>query len=192
MIIAHDLRAGAVVVIEDQTYKVLESVLHAGGGKAGSMVHAKMRNLSSGAVLERRFGPDDKLHDLDVQRVKMQYLFSSGEAYTFMNPETFDQVEVAKPILGPGARFLKENDALELEFFEGRPLAVRYPDVVELKVSTTGAGTRGDSTYKEAVLENGVELLVPHFIREGDRVHVDVETGKYLDRVNDKEGPRKP
>ena len=188
MILASELRPGDVVSLDKMNFKVIESLVHAGGGRAGSMVHAKLRNLQTGAVLERRFGADEKLDDLAVDRVRMQYLYAEGEALTVMNPETFDQVAIQKAVIGPAARFLKENDVIEIEFHEGKPLAVRFPPVMELKVASTGAGSgaKGDTTLKQAVLENGVELLVPHFIKEGDRVHVDVETGKYLDRVMEK------
>ena len=185
MILASELRGGAVIVIDKQLFKVVESVVHSGGGRTGAMVHAKLRSLATGAVAERRFDPGDKLEDLPVDRVKMQFLFADAEAMTFMNPDSFDQVAIPKAVIGPAGRFVKENDVLEIEFHEGRPLSVRHPAVVELAVASTGAGTKS-GTLKEARLENGVELLVPQFIKEGDRVHVDPETGKYLDRVMDK------
>jgi len=184
---AQTLRPGAVVRQKGEYFKVLESQVHQGGGKAGAMVHAKFRNLATGAVSEARFNPKDEVEALAVERTKMQFLFAEGDRFTFMHPETYDQVPVARSVIGPASRFFKENDVVEVESFEGRPLCVHYQDVVELSVSTTGAGIRGqtDSTYKEAVLENGVKLLVPQFIKEGDRVRVEVETGKYLDRARD-------
>lgn len=189
MITADSLRSGAVVRVDKEFHKIVESVLHSGGGKAGSMVHVKLRSLSTGHVSERRFAPDDKIDDVEVSRAKMQLLYREGEVFHFMNLQSFDQIPIQGHAVGPAAAFLKENDECEVEFFEEKPLSVIYPEAVELKVDSTGAGSKGhgDSTFKEAVLENGMTVLVPHFIKEGDRVRIEVETGKYLDRVSDRE-----
>ena len=113
----------------------------------------------------------------------MQYLYADGGGYTFMNPETYDQVSIPRAVFGPAAPYLKENETLEIEFHQGRPISVKFPPVVELKVVSAGVGVKGSGTMKEASLENGMPLLVPPFIQEGDLVRVEVETGRYLDRV---------
>lgn len=172
---------------EGELYKVVEAVTHQGGGKAGGMVHAKLRNLSTGHITEKRLATDEKVSDVSVTRVKMQFLFREGEMFTFMNPETFDQTPISRAAVGPFAAYLKENDEITVEFTDEKPIAILHPDSVELAVSSTPEGLHGDSTPKEAVLENGLAVLVPQFIKEGDRVHVDVETGKYMDRVSDRE-----
>ncbi len=188
MIAASTLRMGNVIRFEKELYKVVESLVHAGGGKAGSMVHAKLRNLTTGHVIERRLNPEDKIEDISVTRTKMQMLYRDGDNFCFMNPESYDQIIIPKHAVGPAAPFLKENDVCELEFYEDKPLSVLFPPVVELTVSSTGAGLRGsDSTLKEAVLENGFTVMVPQFIEEGDRIRLDVETCKYLERVSDRE-----
>lgn len=189
MATAASLRSGAVIRLDNAFHKVVESVVHQGGGKSGSMVHTKLRDLSTGHVTERRFATDDKVEDIPLTRLKMQYLYKEGELYTLMNPETYDQVPVSGHAIGPAAAFLKENDVVEVEFYEEKPLSVLYPPTVDLKVASTGAGIRGqtDSTLKEAELENGLKVLVPQFVKEGDHVRVDVETGKYLERVMDRE-----
>lgn len=189
MIAAASLKAGGVVRLENEFHKVVESITHSGGGKAGSMVHAKLRNLSTGHISERRFNPDEKLDDVPVTRARMQFLYREGDSFHFMNPETYDQIPIQKSVIGPAAAFLKENDEIEVEFHEEKPLSVLFPAAVELGVSSTGAGLRGrgDSPFKEAALENGLTVLVPQFIKEGDRIRVEVETGKYLERVTDRE-----
>lgn len=187
MTAASGLRVGGIVRLEKDFYKVLEAVLHSGGGKMGSMVHAKLRNLGTGHVAERRWAPDEKVDDVPVERAKMQFLYAEGDSCHFMNPETYDQMPIGKNTIGPAARFLKENDLIEVEFYEGKALSVHYPAVVEVSVASTGVGLRqSDSTYKEADLENGMEILVPQFVETGDRIHVEVETGKYVDRVHEK------
>lgn len=187
MISAKAVKAGSVIRLERILYKVIESVTHQGGGKAGGMVHIKLRNLDTGHVTEKRLATDDKIEDIPVTRAKMQFLYRDGETLHFMNPETFDQIPLTRSVVGPTALFLKENDEIEVEFFEEKPLSILYPPTVELAVASTGAGLKGASTLKEAILENGMEIHVPQFIKEGDSIRVDVETGKYLDRVVDRE-----
>ncbi len=185
---ASEIRTGAVIRLDKELHKTVEAKVHAGGGRTGTMVHMKLRNLSTGSVTERRFGPLEKIEELSPDKAKMQFLYSQGDSFTFMNQQTYDQVEIPRKTIGPAASFLKENDELDVEFYEGKPLSVQYHDIVELKVKTTGAGIRGqsDSTFKEAELENGFKLLIPQFINEGDVIRVEVETGKYFARVTEK------
>ena len=189
MISSLNLKNGAVVRIDGSLFKVVESVSHAGGGRAGAMVHAKLRELETGRVMERRWGPDDRVEEIPVDRVKMQMLYKEGDVFTFMNPQTYDQIPIPAAIVGPAAAFIKENDECEIEFFESKPLSLRYAPTVDMTVSSTGQGLKGraDATFKEAVLDNGMTVLVPQFIKEGDRVRIEVETGKYLDRVTEHE-----
>ena len=180
------VRTGAVVRIDGKLYKVLTHNVHSGGGKMGSMVHSKLRCLETGSVLEQRFETKADIEVLDLDRRKMQFLYSEGDKFTFMDQQTYDQVEIQRAVIGPVAGFLKENEELDVEFFEEKPLSVEYKDIVTLKVTSTGAGIRGqDTTYKDSTLENGMEIQVPQFIEEGDQVRVSVETGEYVDRVKD-------
>ncbi len=186
MAIASDIRTGAVIRLDNQLYKVVEADTHSGGARAGTIVHMKLHSLSTRTMTERRFPPGEKVDVLSLDRVKMQYLYSKGDSFTFMNPQTYEQIEISRQIIGPVAGFLKENDDVEVEFFEDKPLSVTYQEIVELKIVNTGEGIRGqsDSTFKEAALENGMKLLVPQFVVEGDIVRVAVKTGKYLARVS--------
>ena len=188
MISAASIKQGNIIKIGNDFHKVLQSKLHSGGGKMGSMVHAKLRNLTTGSISERRFSPEEKVEDLLVERIKMQFLYTKEDSYIFMNPQTYDQIPIAKSTIGQVVDFLKENDEIEIEFYEEKALAVHYPPAVEMKVSSTGERIKGqtDSTYKNATLENGMEILVPQFVVTGDVVRVDVESKKYMDRLHGK------
>jgi elongation factor P len=178
---ASTLRPGAVVRMKGEFLKVVESDVHQGGGRAGAMVHAKLRNLATGAIAELRFEPKQEVDVLAVERTKMQYLYQEGGQYVFMNQASYDQTPIPADVLGPAQKYLRENEEVEIEFFEGKPLSARLPEVVELTVASTGSGVRGAT--KPATLENGVELLVPDFIKQGDKVRIETATGKYLDRA---------
>lgn len=147
--------------------------------------HAKLRNLSTGTVVERRYRPDEKLEVVELDRQRLEYLYQDGEHYVFMNPDNFEQTPIHTDLLGDGLRFLKENLEVTGLFFEGRPLVVQFPEWVDLQVITSPPPLHDQetSTYKEVTLENGMEILVPPFIKEGDRVRVNVETAKYVERV---------
>jgi elongation factor P len=183
MVVASDAREGIVVEVERELYRVEEVRLHKGGGKAGAMVHLGLRNLFTGAVTERRFRPSDKLQEVELERVPAEFLYQAGDRFCFMDTRSYDQLEVPENLLSPYLRYLQPNLRVEIECLEGRPVSVLFPEAVELEVTSTGAGVHeAESTYKLAVLENGLEILVPHFIRVGDRVRVDVRSGKYLER----------
>lgn len=185
MVLAVDVKAGMVLRIDGELYKVISAEYHAGGGKMSGVTHAKLKNVHKGTFWERRFRPDEKLENVDLERVAMQYIFQDGDEFCFMNPETFDQVLISKHLLGAAERFLQPEMRLAVEFFDGRPVNVRFPEFVELKVTATAQPihTQQDNTPKPATLENGMEILVPQFIKPGEMVRVEVETGKYLERV---------
>src|SRR5579885_3075083 len=121
MTAASEIKTGAVLRDGKDVLKVIEASVHAGGGRAGTSVVLKLRNLANGHVSEKKLAPDEKLEDLGVTRVKMQLLFKEAESFTFMNAETFDQIPISKEAVGPAAPFLKENDECEVEFFEEKP-----------------------------------------------------------------------
>lgn len=178
-----ELRENDILRLEGDFFKVLAANLHTGGGKSGAMMHAKLRSLSSGHIAEKRWAPVDKIEKVNVERVPMQYLYADADICCFMNPQSFEQVAVPKNSIGPAALYLKEEMTLTVELYEGKPIAVDYPKVVEIKVTATGGSLKGNAAFKEAILENKVSILVPQFIKEGDAVRIDVETQKYIDRV---------
>jgi elongation factor P len=171
--------------IGGQIYKVLEAESKAGAGQAGGVVKTKLRNTSTGKMWEPHFRPDERLEDLALERQTMEFLFSDAENCTFMNPETFDQLEIRRAILGPAVKFLQEGTRLPVEFFDGLPISIQFPSVIEARVADTAppVHSQQDNTWKEATLENGVQIQVPLFVAAGETVRVDVQTGRYLERV---------
>lgn len=192
MILAGDLKTGVVLRIEGELFKVLSADYHAGGGKMGGVTHAKLQNVFTGTPWERRFRPDEKLETVELDRVTLEFIYQQGDDFFFMNPETFEQLPVSKHIIGAVEKFLQPEMQLPVEFFEGKPVNLVFPSAVELKVSTTAQPihTQQDNTLKPATLENGMEILVPQFVKPGESVRVDVQTGKYIERVRHDEKKR--
>lgn len=185
MIPASDLRPGMVVRYEGGFCKVLDANYHAGGGKLAGAVHAKLEQLARHAVLERRFRPDERLEEVELERASWQYLYADGDDFYFMNPETFEQIPLGEGMLGAGARFLRPDMSVSIESYDGRPISIVFPESVELRVASTAqaAHQRETSAMKPATLENGLEILVPLFIKAGDVVRVDTASGRYLERA---------
>lgn len=192
MIEAKALRAGTVIRLEGELHTVVSAEYHTGTGKFASTVFATARNLRTGHHRELRLRTDEKLEDVELERREMEYLYSDGSAFYFMNPETFEQIEVPRAAIGAAEKYLLPNMRVPVEFYEGRVVNVVFPSAVELKVVTAPAPLRDaeGNTYKTVVLENGMEVLAPQFIKEGDTVRIEVASGKYLERVR-REG-RKP
>jgi elongation factor P len=189
MIAASEIRDGATLKISGELYRVMASTLHVGGGKMGTTVVVKMRHLATGHVREQRFDPTEKVEDAPVEKQTMEYLYTDGDAFYFMNPETFEQINLSKETIGHLEKFLQPNMPIPVEFYEGYPVNILFPETVELKVVSTPPGLheRDITTPKSATLESGMEVLVPQFIKEGDWVRIDVATGKYLERVKSEE-----
>lgn len=185
MVPASQLRAGMAVRYEGQIYKVLVADYHPGQGKMGGTTHARLKNLATGTLWEHSFRSDLKLEDLPVEKEEMEFLYTDADACYFMNPETFEQVAVPAKVIGPQARFLRPEMRLQVEFVEGQPVSVLFPDIIEVRIADTAPPTHAqqDSTWKEAVLENGLQIMVPQFIKTGDVIRLEVENLKYVDRA---------
>ena len=185
MVIASELRPGIVIRFEGQVYKVLEVDAKAGAAKMGGVVKAKLSNVLSGRELEHHFRPQERLEESELERHNMEFLYSGEDTATFMNPVSFEQVEVPTEMLGSAEPFLQPGMVLPMEFFEGKPVNVILPQFVEVKVANTAPPIHAqqDSAWKEATLENGLEIKVPLFIAPDEIVRVDVKTGRYMDRV---------
>lgn len=183
---ASELKIGAVVLKNGQYWKISESNQHKGSAKTGSMVHAKMKNMETGAILEQRYSPDEKVGLIELTEKKMQYLYPEGDQLVFMDLETYSQVAISRKAVGMTANYLKEEMMITVQFHEERPIGVVFPALVEFRVGRTGPSLKGqgsDAVYKPATLENGVEISVPQFIEAGDIIRIEVETGKYIDRI---------
>lgn len=185
MVIASQLRPGTVLKIGDDVFKVLESTYHVGQGKMPGSVHAKLQHALKGTLKDLRFHPEEKLEETQLQKQEMEFLYSDADSATFMNPQTFDQVSIPLEDIGGAAKFLQTEMMVPVEFYEGQPVNIDFPPIVEAKVSTTAAPVhqQQDNTFKYATLENGMEIMVPQFIKTGETIRVEVATGKYVDRV---------
>lgn len=179
-----------VLRIEGDLYKVLSFELH-GAAKAGRVIHAKMKNVATGVVGERRFRSDEKVDDVAIETTNMEFLYQDADTYYFMNLSSFEQIAISAQVIGAGAKYLSPNAQLMVELYEDNPINVVFPKTIEMRIASTGSGISGqtDSTYKEAVLENGSVAMVPQFIKEGDLVKIEIETGRYVDRVSQAKHP---
>jgi len=184
--IAAELKAGMVIRIEGQVYRVLEIAAKAGAAQLGGVVKTRLSNVRSGRLWETHFRPLERFEEVELERHMMEFLFAEGDTYTFMRPDTFEQIEVPGTILGLGATFLQPGMELPIEFYEGEPISAVLPEVAEARVASTAPPSRGqqDSTWKEARLENGVSIRVPLFIAPGEVVRVAVATGQYVERAH--------
>jgi len=185
MVTAAELKAGMVIRVEGEIYKILEVESKAGAAKLGGVVKAKLSNLKSHRMWEPHFRPQERLEEIELERHIMEFLFAAGGTCTFMNPETFEQVEIPSAILGPAEKFLQPGMRMPVEFFEDRPSSVAFPEVAEARVVETAppVHSQQEGAWKEATLENGVSIQVPLFIAAGEVVRVDVRTVRYIDRV---------
>lgn len=185
MIIASQLKPRVAIRLEGQIYKVLEAEFKAGAGQLGGVVKTKLRNVRTGHISEPHIRPADRVEDLALERQTMEFLYRDGENCTFMSTQTFEQVEIPRAILGPAEKFLREGMKIPIEFFEGTAISMDFPAVVEERVADTAPAVHSqqDNTWKEATLDTGVRIQVPLFVERGEIVRVEVETGRYLERV---------
>ncbi len=185
MVIASQLRPGMVLKIGEDIFKVFESTYHLGQGKMPGSVHTRAHHVIKGTLKEFRFRPEERLEDTQLEKHEMEFLYTDADSATFMNPDTFEQVSIPLEAIGAATKFLQPEMKVPVESYEGQPVSIVFPEVVDVKVVTTAPPVhqQQDNTYKDATLENGLEILVPHFIKAGETVRVEVATGKYVDRV---------
>jgi len=187
MINASDLKKDGFIKFNGHINKALSVMHHAGTGKQGPVTHAKLKDLTTGTVADHRFHPLDKLEDVDLEKKVMEFLYCDDNSCFFMDPVSFEQFSVEKKSIGNSVNFLLPNTRLPIEFYEGNAVNVAMPEYIDLKVTSAPAGIKAqDSTMKEVELENGMKALVPQFITEGEHVRLEIETGKYLERVKEK------
>ncbi len=185
MLIASQLRPGMAIRFEGAQYKIISCENHPGQGKMGGVVHARLKNLATGSYWEHSFRSELKLELIPVEKQSMEFLYADAERSYFMNPTTFDQIGIESSIVGPGNRFLQAGMQLPVEFVEGQPISVIFPDIMDMRVVETppAAHQQQDNTWKKARLENGVELQVPQFIKTGDMIRIEIESLRYVDRA---------
>ena len=185
MITAGDFRNGVTFDDNGQVFQVIE-FLHVKPGKGAAFVRTKLKNVITGAVLERTFSPTDKFENAYIERKDMEYLYSDGDLYYFMDQETYDQTPINASQLGDNFKFVKENMVCKVCYYKGNVFGVEPPTFVELEVTQTDPGFKGDTATnatKPATLETGAEIRVPLFINEGDHIRIDTRTGEYMERA---------
>lgn len=179
-----DLKKGTVCQLDGKPYRVVEygqKVM----GRGGSIVNVKLKNLIDGSVIPKTFKGQDKIEPADVTNKAVQFLYSDGDNYHFMDPESFEQFELSAAIVDDAAGYLKEGEPLNLQLFDGKVITVELPKNVYLAVTYTEDVVKGDTTssvLKDATLETGKVIKVPAFIKVGDIVSVDTATGDYRER----------
>jgi elongation factor P len=180
----NDLKTGMTLDLEGGLWTVLD-FLHHKPGKGQAVVRTKLRNVRTGAVLDRTFKADEKVGLAILDKREMQYLYREGDSFVFMDTDTYEQHPVPAVIVGDSSRFLSEGFTAIVSMYEGNPISVELPAAVVLTVSHTDPGVKGDrvsGALKPATLETGLTVQVPLFVEEGDRVKVDTRTGQYLTR----------
>jgi elongation factor P len=181
----NDFRGGMTIEVDGEVYTIIE-FQHVKPGKGGAFVRTKLKNIDNGAMITKTFRAEEKIAKARVDERKMQFLYRSGTQYHFIDNETFEQIEVSEEVLGDAKKYIRENSDVTLLLYEGKIIGVDLPFFVELKVSHTDAGVKGDTVSggtKPAVLETGLAIRVPFFVSTGDTIKVDTRTGEYIERV---------
>ncbi|SFA96643.1 MULTISPECIES: elongation factor P [unclassified Bacillus (in: firmicutes)] len=185
MISVNDFRTGLTIEVDNGIWRVLD-FQHVKPGKGAAFVRSKLRNLRTGAIQEKTFRAGEKVAKAQIDNPKMQYLYASGDQHVFMNNETYDQIELPASAIEYELKFLKENMEVYIMTYQGETLGVELPNTVELEVTETEPGIKGDTASggtKPAILETGLSVQVPFFINQGDRLIINTTDSSYVSRA---------
>lgn len=185
MISSTDFRTGLTIEIDNGVWQIVE-FQHVKPGKGAAFVRTKMKNVETGAVVERTFNPNEKMPPAHVDNRNMQYLYEADGMYTFMDLESFEQIEMNKEQLGDALNYLKEEMEVGVQSFKGRIIGVNLPNAVVLLVTECEPSVKGNTATgatKMATVETGYQVKVPLFVNEGDKLRVDTRTGAYIERA---------
>ncbi|MBP5266415.1 MAG: elongation factor P [Lachnospiraceae bacterium] len=185
MITAGDFRNGVTIEIDDKVCQIIE-FQHVKPGKGAAFVRTKLKDIKNGGVVERSFRPTEKFPTAHIDRKDMQYLYNDGDLYYFMDVETYDQISLNEDEIGDSLKFVKENEMCKICSHKGSVFAVEPPLFVELEITDTEPGFKGDTATgatKPATVETGASVNVPLFVNQGDVIKIDTRTGEYLSRV---------
>lgn len=185
MISAGDFRNGITIEMDNNIYQIIE-FQHVKPGKGAAFVRTKLKNIINGGVVEKSFRPTEKFEQARIDRKDMQYLYSDGDLFHFMDVETYDQIALNEEAIGDALKFVKENDMVKICSHKGDVFAVEPPLFVELEIVNTEPGFKGDTAQgatKPAEVETGASVNVPLFVETGDVIKIDTRTGDYLSRV---------
>ena len=185
MITAGDFKKGITIEWDGGVWNIVD-FQHVKPGKGAAFVRTKIKNVMTGAVVERTFNPTDKMPRAIIDTKEMQYLYNDGDLFYFMDPETYEQEPLSKDAVEEAVKYVKENMNVTIRYFKGKAFSVEAPNFVDLEVTKTEPGFKGDTasnTYKPATVETGYELMVPLFINIGDVIKIDTRSGEYLSRA---------
>jgi len=185
MISVNDFKTGVTIDLDGVAFQVVE-FQHVKPGKGAAFVRVKLKNMKTGGTVEKTFRGGEKLAKAHVDRREMQYLYFDGDGYVCMDNENYDQISISQEQIGDGAKWLLENMNLQVLFFKGNIIGLEFPNFVELLVTETEPGIKGDTATgatKNATLETGAVVQAPLFIEEGDRLRIDTRTGQYMERA---------
>ncbi len=185
MINATDLKNGVDFLDKNQPYRVIK-YNHIKLGRGGAVVRVLARNLENGAIEEKTFSSNIKVEEVQIFKRKLQFLYNEDKNAVFMDPTTYEQIEIPNKVIEKELPFIKEGEEVTLLFWEDKPLSIDIPPKVILSVSETSPGVKGNSAtniFKQATLENGMNIKVPLFINVGDKIVVDTRTGEYIERA---------
>ncbi|MBW2036268.1 MAG: elongation factor P [Deltaproteobacteria bacterium] len=180
-----DFKKGLKIEVDGKPFEIVD-FLHVKPGKGGAFVRTKLKNMLTGRVLDQTFRSGEKVGRPDIQEKQMQYLYRDGDNYCFMDNETYDQIFLRKEHIGESRLFLPENTTVNVLFFNSEPIGIELPIFVELTITDTEPGVKGDTASKAtkpATLETGAVVSVPIFLNVGDRVKVDTRSGTYVERA---------
>ncbi|MBQ6639206.1 MAG: elongation factor P [Lachnospiraceae bacterium] len=186
MVSAGDFRNGITIELEGNVFQIIE-FQHVKPGKGAAFVRTKLKNIKSGGVVEKTFRPTEKFPQARIDRKDMQYLYADGDMYNFMDTETYEQIALTAEEIGDALKFVKENEMVKMCSHNGSVFAVEPPLFVELEITETEPGFKGDTATgasKPATVETGAQVNVPLFVEIGDRIKIDTRTGEYLGRAN--------
>jgi len=185
MISAGDFRNGVTIEYEGNIFQIIE-FQHVKPGKGAAFVRTKLKNIISGGVVEKTFRPTEKCPTARIDRKDMQYLYNDGDLFYFMDNESYEQIAIGQDAIGDALKFVKENEECKVCSHNGNVFAVEAPLFVELEITDTEPGFKGDTATgatKPATVETGANVLVPLFVEQGDKIKIDTRTGEYLSRV---------
>ena len=185
MISAGDFRNGITIEMDNGIYQIIE-FQHVKPGKGAAFVRTKLKNIVNGGVIEKSFRPQEKFPQARIDRKDMQYLYGDDDFYNFMDVETYDQISLTRESVGDALKFVKENEMCKVCSHNGNVFAVEPPLFVELKITDTEPGFKGDTATgatKPAIVETGAKVMVPLFVEIGNKIKIDTRTGEYLSRV---------
>ncbi len=185
MVSASDFRNGVTIEVEGNVYQIIE-FQHVKPGKGAAFVRTKLKNIINGGATERTFRPTEKFPQARIERKDMQYLYSDGELFNFMDTESYEQIAINREVVGESLKFVKEEEMVKINSYNGGVFAIEAPLFVELVITETEPGFKGDTATgasKPATVETGAQVSVPLFVNQGDKIKIDTRTGEYLGRV---------